>query len=107
MTQTILINEDNHIRWEKARKASDNTYVNSGSGTWSLKDSDDVELATGSLSYVASSNGRWHGTISQDDTADLTEGTTYFLEVSLTDGAGADAFRRVEVIAGYHGSDTP
>ena len=105
MTQPIYIAEDSLFRWDRARHASDGTYVNAGSGVWTLKDSDDMVLATGAMSYVADSDGRWHGTIDAVDAADLEEGETYWLEVSLDDGAGADAFRRVELVAQYHGEE--
>lgn len=100
--QTIHINEDNLIRIDLLRLSSNNNYVNSGTLSWNLKDSDDVSLGTGSLTYVSGTNGRWHGAIPSTVTDGLTEGAIYYLEVTMANEDGADGFRRLELVAGYH-----
>lgn len=102
MTQSLFINEDNLIRWDRADLASSGAFVNSGTGTWELLDADGLSLATGSMAYVASSRGRWHGTIDKADTDSLIEGATYFVGITLANGSGADGFRRVECVAAYN-----
>lgn len=103
--QALYINEDNLIRWDRVRLASSGSYVSSGTFTWALKNEAGTSLATGTLSYVASSSGRWQGVIDKLDVDDLTEGETYYLEITATNGSGADGFRRVQLVARYHGGD--
>lgn len=103
MVKELYINEDNLVRWNTAKLGSDDTYINSGSGTWTLRDNDLVELATGSLVYVTSTNGRWQAIIPSTDTEDLVENATYWLDLELTNNNGADGFRRIECVAVYHG----
>lgn len=102
----LTIGDDVLVRLDKAKLASDGSYVNSGSGTWELFDTDGTtSLASGSLSYVASSNGRWHGTIPSTITEDLAEGSIYKLTITFTNGLGADAYRVIYYEAGYHGAE--
>lgn len=100
--QTLYINADNLIRYDRARLASTDAYVNAGTSTWTLRDAALASLATGSLAYVASTNGRWHGAIDKTDTDTLTEGETYYVDITLDNGSGAEDFRRVECVAAYH-----
>lgn len=104
MTPPVLyINEDNLIRWDEAALSSDDSYINAGTGTWALKTAAGTSVGSGSLTYVTSSNGRWHATIDKLTVDDLTEEGTYYLELTLSNGSGADGFRRFEVVAKYHG----
>lgn len=102
--QPLYLSEDNLIRWDRAQLASDSSYVNSGTASWELKNEDGLSLGTGILSYVATTRGRWQGAIPSTLTTTLTEGSTYSLEITLTNGAGADGFRKIELIAEYHDS---
>lgn len=102
----LTIGDDNLIRFDKVRLASDGSYINSGSGTWELFDTDGTtSLGSGSFSYVASSNGRWHGTIPSTITEDLVEGSIYKLVIDFDNGSGADAHRVIYYEAGYHGAE--
>jgi hypothetical protein len=102
----LTIGEDNLVRFDKVRLASDGSYINSGSGTWELFDTDGTtSLGTGALSYVTASNGRWHGTIPSTVTDDLLEGSTYKLVLDFDNGSGADAYRVIYYEAGYHGAE--
>ncbi len=103
MSQPLYLNEDALIRWDRARLASDSSYVNAGTCTWVLKDGGGATVTSGSLAYVSGTHGRWQGAIDKLDVDDLTEGATYWLEVTLSNGSGADGFRRVECVAQYHG----
>lgn len=102
MTIPLYINADNLIRLDNTRLASDSSYVTTGTGTWTLRNSVLTMLAQGSMSYVTGSQGRWQGTIDKVYTADLTEGVIYYLDVELGDGLGADGFWRSEMLAQYH-----
>lgn len=103
MVQPLYINEDNLFTWDKAKRRSTGAYINSGTGSWALKDEDGVSLATGSLAYATASNGKWQGTVDKLSTAGLVLGSVYYVELTLTDGSGADGFRRIECVADYHG----
>ena len=110
-TQTLHMNEDNLIRFNRVRLESTGAFINSGTGTWSLKGPTGTELGTGSLAYVASSNGKWHGTINKAVVYDvalggtLVDGDECTLEVTFDNGGGADAFRKVDLIATYHSGE--
>lgn len=103
MSLPLYINEDNDVFWDRARLASTSAYVNSGSGSYALLDDDGNSIDTGSLAYVTGTHGRWFAAIDKADVAGLTEGATYWLELTLSNGTGADGFRRVECEAQYHG----
>jgi hypothetical protein len=101
----LHIGEDNLIRWDGMELASTpGSYVISGTVTFALKSKAGVSLATGSLSNVSGFNGRWQGTIASTDltSAILIENETYILEVTASNGSGADGFRRLELTAVYH-----
>jgi hypothetical protein len=98
----LRIGEDNTFTWSGAVHTSTGLYVNSGTGSWELKSASNLSLKTGTLSYVAASNGDWRGTLDKVDAAGLTEGGRYYLELTLSDGAGADGFRRLTCVAWYH-----
>ncbi len=106
----VYISEDTLIEFSGMKDASDDTYINDSTGTWELSTYDNGEpgtsLATGSLSYVAASNGNYQGTIDKGDPSTaLTEDTRYILEATVA-SSGRDGFRRIEVWAIYH-SSTP
>ncbi len=110
MIQPIYIGEDNLFRWDRAKHASDGSYVNAGTGSWDLRTADDPALGTsvasGTLTYVTASNGRWQGTMDKDAPSPaLVEGTTYYLFLTLNDGAGADGYRRIECPAQYQAEE--
>jgi hypothetical protein len=101
----IHIGEDNVVEWLRLRNNITEAYVNTATVRATLKDSTG-EIIAGAwavvLSYVAGSNGDYRGTISAAATSGLTDGGTYYLEVTATgDGTG---FRRMQVTATYHGA---
>jgi hypothetical protein len=102
--QDLTINEDNLFRWDNARHASDGTPVDTGSGSWEVKDDADPQavVASGALAHVTGSVGRWQGAMDKADAANLVEGKTYYVELTLSDGAGADGFRRITCTAVYN-----
>jgi hypothetical protein len=100
MPKTLYIGEDNDVTWP-AKLATTEALLTTGTVTMVLKDADgnSVTLASGSLTYN-STLGKWVGVVDED--AALTEDAAYTLEVT---GAfsGADAFRKIECVAKYHG----
>ena len=87
-------NNDNLIRWDGMNRASDGAYVNDATVTFSLKDSDEVELVAGTMPYVAGTNGRYQGVVRS--TIDLGDADgVVWLEVTADAGA-LDGFRRIQ-----------
>lgn len=69
------------------RRASPTTYLNAATGTWEIRTAkfpNGSQVATGSMEYVTGSNGEYVGGI--DDAVSLTEGTTYWIHVTLDEG---------------------
>ena len=90
---------DNLIRWDGMTRASDGAYVNDATVTWSLKDSDEVELASGTLTYVTGSNGRYQGVL--QSTVDIgAKDDNIWLEVTATSGT-LNGFRRIQGMLMY------
>lgn len=99
------IDEDNYTLIVGLQLKSTGAYVNSGSGTWELKDANGTVIGSGSAVYVASTNGNWGITIPSTVTSELVERARYYLEITLSNGAGADGFRKIGDIAMYHGAN--
>lgn len=79
-------------------------YINDATVEFVLKPAaGGSNVATGSCSYVASSNGFYRGTI--EDGTTLTVGTKYALEVTATASGDRVDFRRIEYVARYRGVD--
>jgi hypothetical protein len=101
---TINVNSDNLIRWDRMSLASTGAFVNDAAVTFTVKDASGVVVsgATGVMSYVAASDGRYEGIL--ESTVILILGGTYYLEVTATSG-GANGFRRIECVAAYQDED--
>ena len=106
---TIHINEGNTLVWEglsdENKPNSDATrWINNATVTAEIKDKTGaVVIASITLSYVASSNGLYRGTITKPQAATLIDGTKYFVEMTAVVSGFEDGFRRFEVRARYHG----
>ncbi len=98
-SSTLWIAADHDVFYSDARNAA-GAYLNSGTCTWELLDSASASVATGTLSYVAASDGDYEGTIPSTVTDDLTEDSLYYLEITFQDGA-YDDFRRLQLRAAY------
>lgn len=103
MALSVHVGEDNLIEWDKLTLASNASYVNNATVTFALKSEAGATLATGSLSYVAGSNGKYQGTLDRAAVA-LVAGTLYYLELTATRGAD-DGFRRIRSLARYHAEE--
>jgi len=81
------------------------TYLNAATVTYALKNAAGAAVAggTGSLSYIAASNGNYVATGDKAVTVLLSEGVRYYLEVTIAEGS-RDGFRRLELRAEYRGA---
>ena len=98
---TIYIASDNLLRWDAMTLASTGAPVNDATVTFALKDANGNAVATGSLLYVPSSNGRYEGVL--ESTVSLIAGSTYYLELTAASGS-ANGFRRIECVAQHQGA---
>jgi hypothetical protein len=100
MAEPIFINADNEVSWTGA--TANGSYLNSATVTYALKTITGATVSggTGTLSYVAASNGNYLGTIESTVTTLLTEGTVYLLQITLSQSSYND-FRQLEVVGTY------
>lgn len=104
MSQIMPMSADVLVEWEEPIDETDGTFIGTDAvGSVSLKTAAGVavegadELAA---SYAAGPPRRYYATI--PSTVELTEGTTYYVEFSLTAADGPPVgFRRFPVVAGY------
>lgn len=82
----------------------DNTgaYLNAATVTYTIYTAAGVAVTngTGTLSYVAASNGNYAGTIESTVTSTLTQGNDYYADVPISQSTLND-FRRYVFIAEY------
>jgi hypothetical protein len=108
----LYIGEDNIVFWGDRHVPNSGLYdnnleqfVNNATVTFTLKDSSNVAVsgATGvSMSYVTGTKGVYEGVL--EDGVSLTEGATYYLEITATASGDRVGFRRIVYIACYHGA---
>jgi hypothetical protein len=87
MSGQIQIRNDADFRIRGFKDKRTGSYLNAATGTWELrtaKYNGGSQVSTGSMAYVSSSNGEYVGGI--DNAISLTEGTTYWLHVTLAEG---------------------
>ena len=96
----IFIGADFDLGYEGAQAALSEAYLNSGTCTYQLKSSAGTVVGSGTLSYVAASDGNYRGTIESTVTATLTEDSLYYLEITFAD-SGYNDFRRFQLRAAY------
>lgn len=97
--EVLSIGSDNLVRLDALTNASTLAYVNSATVNYVLKDAaGTVVVSSTSMSYVASSNGRYEGTI--QDNVSLTENALYTIEITATSGSTV-LFRRIPCVAKY------
>ena len=101
-SKVLAINADNYLRYYGAQDSETGDYLNSGTCTYSLREEDGTELATGTLSYVSGSNGNYRGILDSADTAGLTDGERYVI-VIIFDQDNYEDERRLYHRAGYRG----
>lgn len=96
----LYIGADMDLGYSGAVPAAGGSYLNSGTCTYELKDSDEEIVASGSLAYVALSDGNYAGVLESTVTEDLTADAPYSLEITFTQ-AGYNDFRRIPLRAAY------
>lgn len=101
MILELDISGDTLIRWDKLWNPTTAEYVNDATVAFTLRTAAlaAVSGATGiTMSYVSGSNGRYDGVL--ESTVGLTDGATYYLDVTATSGSLV-GFRRVQCRACY------
>src|SRR5437660_8893861 len=97
--EVLAINSDNLVRLDGLTNASTGAYVNNATVTFSVVDAGGSTLiSNSSMSFVASSNGRYEGTIPY--TTSLTLNAFYTLQITAI-GSGFRIYRQVNCIAKY------
>lgn len=102
----LFIGCDATVKYEGARDAVSGSYLNSLTVAYELQelpaagsvDGTVVSGGTGSLAYVAASDGNYRGVIDGAVTALLDEGTTYQVKITAT-GGGYDDVQYIEANA--------
>ena len=98
----LFIGCDENVSYAGASDAITGTYLNTGTCTYSLQTvaTPPVVIDSGTLSYVAASNGNYLGIIDAAITGALTNGQTYNVVVTFAQGNYNDQ-QRVQELAGY------
>lgn len=97
----IYIGCDHDVSYAGASKASDGSYLNSGTCTYTLKKAQDgTTVGSGTLTYVTASDGDYTGTIESTVTSSLVAGVKYNLDVTFVK-AGYNDMRREVLTAAY------
>jgi len=103
--ERILIGEQNFIEWLGLRNAATEAYDNTATVVATVRDTAGAKvtgMSSIAMAYVAASDGNYRGTITASSALNLTEGLTYYIEITAT-GTG-NGFRRIAVLADYHSS---
>jgi hypothetical protein len=103
--ELISIGSDVMVRLDKLKNASTDAYINSATVSFRLKDSDGATIqGPTTMSYIASSDGRYEGVISAVNTATLSQNATYYVEITAT-FSGYTLFRKVSSVARYRSTN--
>lgn len=119
MANVLFINEDAKVKMTGLSYTTDLgvfTYLNAATLTYVLTNTigtttvatftvpgTPIAGGTGTLSYVATTNGNYIGTIDKAVTALLSDGAKYYLYVPIVE-SGRDGYRRLELRAEYRGA---
>lgn len=108
----LYIGEDSIVYWGDRDTPGSGLYdnnlrsfVNDSTVTFVLKNSagSAVSGASGTMTYVTGTQGVYEGVL--EDGVSLTDGSTYYLEITATSSSDRIGFRRIEYKAKYHGSE--
>lgn len=100
----LFIGEDNYVKWT-GMAAPDGSYVNNAIVKLSVLDTNEnvYQSITGlPMTYIAGSNGNYHGVIDAASAAALVYRTAYLVEVTAADPSGRAGHRRLRLRARYH-----
>lgn len=98
----LPIGADALLYYEDAETEVVGTVLTAGTVTYVLKDADEATVTSGT--YTHRSDGDYYATIDRAVTATLARDDLYHLEVTYTDAAGNDDFRRIPLYARYRGN---
>jgi len=99
----IYIGCDNLIKYTGAKDSDSGTYLNTGTCSYTLTDSAGATIGSGTLSYVAASNGNYEAIVDAVVAALLEDGAIYTLTVTFVQG-NYDDKRQLAVSAAYRRS---
>ncbi len=101
MIEVIAIGSDNLVRLDALNNASTGAYVNNATVSFTLKDASGTPIVSNvSMAYVAGTNGRYEGTITNTGSAALTNNGSYTIEITANSG-GVILFRKLSCVAYY------
>ncbi len=99
--ELISIGSDVLVRLDKLKNASTDAYINSATVSFRLKDSDGASIqGPTTMSYIASSDGRYEGVITAVNSASLGQNAVYYVEITAT-FSGFTLFRKLSCVARY------
>ncbi len=89
MADTITLNSDKTLELSGARDAATGSFLNAATVTYGLYTSAGVLVpsGTGTLTYVAASDGNYRGVIESTVTSTLTTGQAYYALITLVQSA--------------------
>ena len=97
--EVLAINSDNLVRLDGLTNASSGAYINNATVTFVLLDASGATVVSStSMPFVASSNGRYEGTIPY--TTALTLNAFYTLQITAI-GSSFRIYRQIQCIAKY------
>lgn len=97
--EEIYIGCDHDLEYTRARAGG--SYLNSGTVTYTITTEAGAAVTSGTLSYVAGSNGKYAGVVDGDDLASLTENAVYIRTITYTDADDGDDKRVTRLVAKY------
>lgn len=83
---------DEYLKYFGASDSADDSYLNSGTCTYAIYENSNGSLGTavsggtGTLSYIASSNGNYRGIIDAAVTGAMTVGAYYWIVITFVQG---------------------
>jgi hypothetical protein len=101
----IGIGEDNLVEIDQLQDATDDSNVTDATGNVIVKNTaGGTVISAQTMSYVSGTDAKYRAILDAADTVSLTEGTLYYVDVTLA-SSGRDLFRRLKLKAAYHGKN--
>jgi hypothetical protein len=101
----IYIGSDHDVELLGVKSRAGGGFINSATAVWVLSDGEDGStISTGTIPYVASSDGDYRGVIDRSVTLGLVEGEIYYVTAVLS-GGGNDLQKRSKLLAAYDQED--
>jgi hypothetical protein len=102
MSSYLRIGEDNNVLLENCANEYTGAYLNAATVSAQLRTSSGTPIGSSvTMTYQTGTNGHYLGVIDRAVTATLTDGTLYYVDITITSGL-YDGFRRLERYAQYH-----